>query len=50
VTKTIKTETLKLKLWEEVAANVTLLVSKNVICWFIDCNSVMSCVEGNTKV
>jgi hypothetical protein len=29
---------------------VTLLVSKNVICWFIDCNSVMSCVEGNTKV
>jgi len=44
--KTYQNRDLKLKLREKWLLNVTCLVSKNIIFWYIDCNSVMSCVEG----
>jgi len=44
--KNYQNRDLKLKLWEDVAAECDCLVSKNIIFLFIDCNSVMSCVEG----
>ena len=45
--KNYQSRNLKLKLWEEVAAECdSSSMQKCYFFLFIDCNSVMSCVEG----
>jgi len=44
--KTYQNRDLKLKLWEEVAAECDSSCKQKCYSLFIDCNSVMACVEG----